>query len=488
VKKLDEKLSLLRMAKAFGVDPDPKLLEEIDYLRKKEAQREQQQTKLKERVRAANPLIEYTRPSTYPDGKPIPAALPPLYQSADNKGVPAGQNCQNCEYMQENGGCSKWKGAQVRANYWCAKWEKIKKKDLKEEVLFVAEPKPQTAAAQVADFITRNPVKEATLVNPEPNLLDATANLPLKFKQLEKWVSKIAATGPGSGAAWLWDLGDVSTATRNATDTQILAFDGVLNKWMNKDHVSSGVYILPYATTSVLGGVKIDGTSIISTAGVISATYSYTLPTATTSVLGGVKIDNTSITINNGVISATQLQTDNTSITVSGGVISAQAYYGSFYSTQNLTSLTTSAQTLKINNVDVNSNGVNLNTSTGVFTLVHPGTYNVAFSMQVKNTDTGSGDHDVNVWLRQNGTDVPLTNSIITVPAGHGSAQGYVIAAWNLFVKTTAANETFELRWWTDGPTMVSIETVPAQAATAVTPAIPSSPAVILTVNSIKLT
>ena len=61
------------------------------------------------------------------------------------------------------------------------------------------------------------------------------------------------------------------------------------------------LYTLPTATTSVLGGVKVDGSSITISNGVISSVY--TLPTATTSVLGGIKVDGSSITISNGVIS-----------------------------------------------------------------------------------------------------------------------------------------------------------------------------------------
>ena len=38
---------------------------------------------------------------------------------------------------------------------------------------------------------------------------------------------------------------------------------------------------------------------------VVGEEGSYTLPTATTTVLGGVKVDGTTITINNGVISST---------------------------------------------------------------------------------------------------------------------------------------------------------------------------------------
>jgi plastocyanin len=66
-------------------------------------------------------------------------------------------------------------------------------------------------------------------------------------------------------------------------------------------------YSLPTATTSVLGGVKVDGSTItINGSGVIMANYTtYSLPTATTTVLGGVKVDGSTITINgSGVISS----------------------------------------------------------------------------------------------------------------------------------------------------------------------------------------
>jgi len=84
-------------------------------------------------------------------------------------------------------------------------------------------------------------------------------------------------------------------------------------------------YTLPTATTSVLGGVKIDGSTItINGSGVISSTGGsvYTLPTATTSVLGGVKIDGSTITINgSGVISSASAYTLPTASTsVLGGV------------------------------------------------------------------------------------------------------------------------------------------------------------------------
>jgi hypothetical protein len=57
-------------------------------------------------------------------------------------------------------------------------------------------------------------------------------------------------------------------------------------------------YTLPTASTSILGGVKVDGTTVtISGSGVISSPPQ-ALPTATTSTLGAVKIDGTTITLN----------------------------------------------------------------------------------------------------------------------------------------------------------------------------------------------
>jgi hypothetical protein len=109
--------------------------------------------------------------------------------------------------------------------------------------------------------------------------------------------------------------------------------------------VDSSSYSLPIAgisSSGQLGGVKVDGTSITISNGVISTVNSYSLPTASTSVLGGVKIDGTTITINNGVIGALQyalpaattstlggVKVDGTSITIVGGVISASGSGGS---------------------------------------------------------------------------------------------------------------------------------------------------------------
>lgn len=101
-----------------------------------------------------------------------------------------------------------------------------------------------------------------------------------------------------SGTSELNDLDDVSLS--NLNNNQILSYDGTSHRWINKNFSE---YELPIASTSTLGGVKVDGTTIdIDNNGVIS----YQLPKASNVNLGGVIVDNDTIIIdNNGVISAT---------------------------------------------------------------------------------------------------------------------------------------------------------------------------------------
>ena len=96
--------------------------------------------------------------------------------------------------------------------------------------------------------------------------------------------------------------GGTSLPSQTGNNGKYLTTDGSTLSWSTV----ASAYTLPTASTSVLGGVKVDGTTItINGSGVISGSSTYTLPAATTSALGGVKIDGTSITINgSGVISS----------------------------------------------------------------------------------------------------------------------------------------------------------------------------------------
>ena len=112
---------------------------------------------------------------------------------------------------------------------------------------------------------------------------------------------------------------------------------------------SSSNYTLPTATTSVLGGVKIDGTTITLN-GSSQLVANYTLPTASTSVSGGIKIDGSTLAFNgNGQLYYTGagaggytlptattsvlggVKVDGSTITINGsGIISSTASGGAF--------------------------------------------------------------------------------------------------------------------------------------------------------------
>lgn len=101
-------------------------------------------------------------------------------------------------------------------------------------------------------------------------------------------------------------------------------------------------YTLPTASTTVLGGVKVDGTTITISNGIISGSSTYSLPNASTAVIGGIKIDGTTLAFNGtGQLYATGagiggyilptatsgtlggVKVDGTSITIANGIISS---------------------------------------------------------------------------------------------------------------------------------------------------------------------
>ena len=108
------------------------------------------------------------------------------------------------------------------------------------------------------------------------------------------------------GRSWIWDgttwkiysstttgigLGDLSVNTASA-GTAALSYNNTTGIFTYTPPDLSGYltqqYTLPTASTTVLGGVKVDGSTItINGSGVISGANTYSLPTATTTVLGG---------------------------------------------------------------------------------------------------------------------------------------------------------------------------------------------------------
>lgn len=114
-------------------------------------------------------------------------------------------------------------------------------------------------------------------------------------------------------------------------------------------------------------------------------------------------------------------------------------------------------------------------TCKSIIQVENAGTYNIQFSVQLVNTD--SQIHDMDIWLRKNGTNMADTNSQFSVPERHGGVDGHVVAALNLFVNL-APNDYVELMWATSNST-TTIAYLPAKS----NPTRPATPSVIVTVS-----
>jgi hypothetical protein len=141
-----------------------------------------------------------------------------------------------------------------------------------------------------------------------------------------------------------------------------------LTSTVNSQIAAIPVYSLPTASTSILGGVKVDGTSITINNGVISGSNQYTLPIATTSVIGGVRPDGTTITINpsTGVISGANTYVLPTATSsVKGGVTIPAVATSGLNNTSGAISLA-QATTTQLGGVKVDGSTITINPSTGV--------------------------------------------------------------------------------------------------------------------------
>ena len=162
-----------------------------------------------------------------------------------------------------------------------------------------------------------------------------------------------------------------------------------------------------------------------------------------------------------------------------GGV---QGFWGSFYDTTNQTaSSTTSAYVMNIGSTDPNSTGVSIQSGNQI-KVANAGAYDIQYSIQFANSDTGNTNDNVNIWLRVNGTDIADSNSIFTVPNSKGGNNGFLIATTCLPLKLNAGDYVQLL--WAVNNTSISIVTTGAQS----NPTIPVTPGVIVGVQQIMYT
>ncbi len=160
------------------------------------------------------------------------------------------------------------------------------------------------------------------------------------------------------------------------------------------------------------------------------------------------------------------------SINNATGSFGVTSYYGSFLHTASIIlSATNASYSASFNTTDF-AYGVSISGSNqDKIKIANPGVYNIQFSAQLDKTN--SSNATVYIWLRKNGTDVPISNTGVAI---FGGANEALAAAWNFFV-SASANDYYQLMFAaTDNNTRV------LYATPSLGPAVPS---IILTVNRV---
>ncbi len=151
-------------------------------------------------------------------------------------------------------------------------------------------------------------------------------------------------------------------------------------------------------------------------------------------------------------------------------------YYGIYLNTGDATGSTSAA---KVNlNVTDDENGIT--NSSGTVTFDYWGIYKVTLCIQLTNNQ--NQDHDAKIWVKKNGSDLPNSASIVTVPSSHGGIAGHFLFAVDYLIEFDEG-ETFEI-YWASTTTDVAIESIGATGAGFTVG--PEVPAVILNISKAR--
>ena len=161
------------------------------------------------------------------------------------------------------------------------------------------------------------------------------------------------------------------------------------------------------------------------------------------------------------------------------GVGGALGYWGSFWSTQTQSSAgVTAANVMTFNNTDTDSNGVSV-VSNSRLTFSNSGVYNIQFSAQLDRT-SGTGTDTIDIWFSKNGTNLPDSNTRITVSGSAEQAKN--VAAWNYQLELNAGD--YVQIYWTSPDANIAL----VYGAPSSNPTRPAIPSVIATAQQVMYT
>jgi len=152
--------------------------------------------------------------------------------------------------------------------------------------------------------------------------------------------------------------------------------------------------------------------------------------------------------------------------------------YGAFSSDADQSTTANTATLMTLNTVDF-ANGVSIDTSK--ITVEYSGVYNLQFSTQFQNTDNQI--QAISIGLRQNGTDIPGSTGLVSIPARKSASAGeeaHEIIGWNYYVSLNAG-DYIQIYWST---TLASVTIQAYNASTG--PVRPSTQSVVATLSFVS--
>jgi hypothetical protein len=186
-------------------------------------------------------------------------------------------------------------------------------------------------------------------------------------------------------------------------------------------------------------------------------------------------------TVQGGVTKQTTFNSISTALTGSFATTSSfntytssvQSYYLSAYHTASLTTVAQNTPySMSFSSTDFSSGITIGGPIRNQIQISNNGVYDIQFSAQVDKT-SGTTVNGY-IWLAKNGTNIPETNTQITLAGGQSDAQ---VAAWNFYV-SASAGDYYELRYGADQTNFrIHYNTSPTVG--------PDIPSVILTVGRI---
>lgn len=186
-RELQEKRTLIALAEKFGQTPSPQLIQQVAELEALEEQRLQRESEIRARVaQDLNSIFSGVKiePGTPVPIKDIPGLGEVLEQAIESGAIQIKGDTQPATRVLQESQADQQLEIKIEHN----------------------------SVDVVRDYIARN-VKESTVVNPEPVLAQPQRNLEAEVRRLEQWISRIAATGAGSGEVNFRYLDDVDRSS-----------------------------------------------------------------------------------------------------------------------------------------------------------------------------------------------------------------------------------------------------------------------------------